>query len=786
MSELSSWQNPPSPIAEILDTPDRPATSVSPNHRWLVEFWRPELVAIEQLTEPELGIAGFRINPEQRTSARNNPYRKLAVRDLLTPGEGTIINLPDDARMTNFNWSDSGDRLAFTMVKPNGLELWILNAVTKQVQQVTGTILNGTYGTPYRWIDETRMLCKIVDSTQPDPPQMVTVPQGPIVQENQGQKAPSRTYTNLLKNEHDAALFEYYTRSALELIELDDITLHQQTRLWEPEIISESIPSPDGQYILLSTVMRPFSYQLPSGYFPKLIQVIDLTGRPIYTVETVPLIDKLSTKFDSVRTGRRNISWRSDHPATLYWIEALDDGDPKQTAEKRDRLSQLSNPFTHHPTVLWESEFRFRKVRWGNDRIAIVSERWYDDRRSRQWKINPSDSGSLPELLSDRSFEDHYSDPGSPWMTPGPYRWNILWFTPDGGIYYGGKGASEAGVHPFLDIHPIELDKGVSKRLWQCADPYYASVQRILNPDATELLIWQQSKTEPGNYFWLRDGELQQLTHYGDPAPQFAGIQKELVTYDRADGVQLSARLYLPEGYDADRDGPLPILFWVYPEEFKDAKLAGQITQSHHSFSRPHYSSILFLLTQGYAVLDNPSMPIVGEGKMEPNDSYVEQLISSAEAAIAFVVRRGVGDRDRIGIGGHSYGAFTTANLLAHTDLFKLGIARSGAYNRTLTPFGFQGEQRDFWEALDTYIHMSPFTHASKINWPLLLIHGAGDNNPGTYPVQTDRLFEALKGLGGTVRYVSLPLEDHGYRSREAVGHVLWEMVRWCDQYLKL
>ena len=782
------WQNPPEPIATILDTPPNPSISISPDDRWLVEFSRSELIPIAQLAEPELGIAGDRINPKLRSSARNHPYIALAIRPLLKPEEPSVcIALPNGMKMTNFKWSDSSDRLAFTWAKPGGLELWMLDVALHQVFQVTPAILNATYGTPYRWIDETRLLCKIVDDSQDDAPVAPAVPTAPIVQENLGTKSPSRTYTHLLKNEHDAALFEYYTRSSLKVVTLNGQSFGMCDRILSSDLVSEAIPSPDNQYILLTTLLKPFSYQLPSGYFPKLIQVLTIAGDPIYTVESVPLMDKLSTKFDSVRLGRRSISWRSDHPATLYWVEALDDGDPKVEAPFRDRLSMLSAPFTSAPQILWESEFRFQRVAWGREDVALVYERWYDDRRVRTWQINPNQPEKSAILRFDRSFEDSYSDPGAACLKEGPYYWNVLHFTPDQqGIYFLGKGASAVGVHPFLNV--LQLETGNMNRLWQSQDPYYESVARILNDDASELLISRQSKTTPANYFWHPRGKTskadRQITHYSDPSPQFAGIQKELVAYDRADGVTLSANLYLPADYDVQKDGPLPIVFWVYPEEFKNAKLAGQITTSPNRFSRPHFSSILFLLTQGYAILDNPSMPIVGEGKLEPNDSYVEQLISSATAAIDYVVGRGVASHDRIGIGGHSYGAFTTANLLAHTNLFKIGIARSGAYNRTLTPFGFQGEQRDFWEARETYIHMSPFTHAAAIKAPLLLLHGGSDSNPGTYPMQSDRFFEALKGLGGHVRYVSLPLEDHGYRSREGVGHALWEMVRWCNLHL--
>ena len=334
----------------------------------------------------------------------------------------------------------------------------------------------------------------------------------------------------------------------------------------------------------------------------------------------------------------------------------------------------------------------------------------------------------------------------------------------------------------------MNLETQETQRLWQCEDPYYEQIFAVLDDEAQNLITVRQSQTEPPNLMRVSRNDNQEkiLTDYQDPAPQLAGIHKELVQYQRADGVQLSAKLYLPPDYNVERDGALPTILWVYPEEFKDKEFAGQLTTAENTFSRPIRASILFLLTQGYAVLSGATLPIIGEGDREPNDTYVEQLIAGAQAAVDYLVERGIADRKHIGIGGHSYGAFTTANLLAHTDLFCMGIARSGAYNRTLTPFGFQGEQRNFWEAQETYINMSPFTHASKIKAPLLLIHGENDSNAGTYPLQTKRLYEALKGLGATVRWVELPTEAHGYRSQEAVAHVLWEMVNWCDKYLQL
>ncbi|NJR49084.1 MAG: S9 family peptidase [Leptolyngbyaceae cyanobacterium CSU_1_3] len=775
-----TWKSPPAPIAQILEAPLPPTVSISPDHQWLIELERSSLRPIAELAEPELGLAGVRINPKLNTPARYHPAFSLRVKPLLG-GVPELISLPPHAGIGYLHWSPDSRKLAFTLLQATGLELWVMDLVDRSPQRLTEATLNATYGTPYRWMSEQTLLCKMIPDSRMSPI-APPIPLGPIIQENLGRKSANRTYTNLLQNAHDEALFEHYFTSTLEQVTLDG----RQTRLVNACLIEEAHPSPDGRFILLKTLHRPFSYQLPARRFPRCIQVLDQAGMPLQTIADLPLADQISTKFDAVRPGRRHIGWRSDRPATLYWVESLDDGDPTRDVPFRDAVFDLEAPFTDAPRQLWQSEYRFRRLLWGREDVALAWEREHDHRQLRLWQINPSQPDRPPQLLCARSFEDQYSDPGMPLLTIGIHHRSVLQFTPDGnGFYFAGRGASPAGVYPFLDRR--ELHTGSAQRLWQCQPPYFESILTLLDDDAQTLITYRQSQTEPPNYFVYhgRDSQPVPLTAYPDPAPELAGIYKEVVQYQRADGVQLSAKLYLPANYEVDRDGALPTIFWVYPAEFKDKALAGQMTTAENTFSRPRGASALFLLTQGYAILDDPSLPIVGEGDAEPNDTYLEQLISSVEAAIDYLVHRGVSDRNRLGIGGHSYGGFTTANLLAHTNLFQAGIARSGAYNRSLTPFGFQGEQRNFWEATETYTQMSPFTHAAKVDAPLLLIHGANDSNPGTYPIQTERLYEALKGLGATVRWVSLPLEDHGYRSREGVGHVLWEMVEWCDRYVK-
>ncbi|NMF61280.1 alpha/beta hydrolase family protein [Brasilonema octagenarum] len=776
------WQSPPEPINQILDAPSPPAILLSPNREWMVELERPLLVPISLLAETAVPLAGLLINPKTNAPAHPNPFQTMRIRGFPFLEMSKTVALPDNAQIGYLKWSPDSRKLAFTLTQATGLELWFVDVADFIPKQLTQPVLNAAYGKPYRWLSDETLICKFILGERPKPPSEPAVPPGPLIQENLKGKSPTRTYTNLLQNPHDEALLEYYLTSTLE-----KVTLHgQRTLLVSSSLIHEAIPSPDSKFILLTTLHRPFSYQVPISYFPKKIEVIEDTGKWVYEVADVPLVVRRTTKFDEVRTGRRGISWRSDAKATLSWLEALDEGDPTRDVPKRDALFELDAPFTDTPKQLWESEYRFANLAWGKEDVALVSERWYDTRKERIWRIYPQAPQTPPQLLFDRSYEDKYTDPGSALMTVGPYRYRVLRFAPQGNIIYlSGQGASPNGAYPFLDW--FDLETGHKQRLWQCQDPYLEEIACVLDDEAQTVIIRRQSQTEPPNYFLLNRHENQSpiaLTHYQDPAPQLAGVYGELVKYQRADGVQLSAKLYLPPGYDAKRDGPLPMLFWVYPEEFKDKEFAGQITKSENTFSRPSRASVLFLLTQRYAVLSGPTLPIIGEGDLEPNDTYVEQLIAGAQAAVDYVVERGIADPKRIGISGHSYGAFTTVNLLIHTDLFRIGIARSGAYNRTLTPFGFQGEQRNFWEAQQTYIHMSPFTHAAKIKAPLLLIHGEKDTNPGTYPLQTERLYEALKGLGATVRLVVLPLEDHGYRSREGVAHALWEMVNWCDKYL--
>jgi dipeptidyl aminopeptidase/acylaminoacyl peptidase len=782
----TGYLRPPDPIPSIVTAAPTPTVMVGRDKRTLAILSREALPSIAQMAEPELRLAGFRISPRTNgISSTRASYATGITFQEIESGRQRAVQLPAGARIANAQWSPDGRHLAFVNALASGLELWVAEVASGQARRVMGAELNGTIGSPYRWLPDNSgfVVARIVPG-RGEAPRASEVPQAPIIQENLGRTAPARTYQDLLQSASDEALFEHYFTAQLSRVPLAG---GRPADLGRPGIFFDYTPSPDGRYLLVTRVKRPYSYVVPAFNFPQETSVIDArTGAVVKVVADIPLTDNLPPSFDAVAQGPRGVEWRSDAPATLAWAEAQDGGDPRREAAVRDRVFLLDAPFTGQPVKLIDLEHRYSGIWWGKADMAMVFSQWWNTRREKRFAVNPSSPGAEPRLLSDRNYQDRYADPGSPIGTTTPSGHAVMTFTADGsGIYLTSVGASERGNYPFLDV--MDVASGQSRRVWRTEDPYYETVLTVLSPDGSRILTRRESITDPPNVYvrTLPANQARAITSFPDPAPQLAGIQRQLITYTRADGVRLSGTLYLPPGYDARRDGPLPLLMWAYPTEFRDASSAGQVTDSPNRFSRPGGISHLFVLLAGYAVLDNPTMPIVGEGEAEPNDTYVEQLVASAQAAVDKVVEMGVASRDRIAVGGHSYGAFMTANLLAHSDLFRAGIARSGAYNRTLTPFGFQAEQRTYWEATDTYTKMSPFTYANRVNEPILLIHGANDDNSGTFPIQSERFYAALKGHGATVRYVVLPLEAHGYRAQESTLHTLAEMINWLDTYVK-
>ena len=671
------------------------------------------------------------------------------------------------------------------ITKGNRINLYIVNVKNAKAKLLFKSGLNAIYGTPFYWISNSKeLIVKTVIENRGKPPKPLMVPEAPVIQENLGTVAPVRTYQDLLTNTSDEKLFEYYMRSQLVKVTLAG----KIKKIGRPGMIRRAEPSPDGKYILRETIHRPFSYLVSVYRFPFLVEILNKDGKLVHTVRDVPLAETVPIGRDAVMTGPRSFGWRSDEGSTIYYVEALDDGNPRKKVSYRDKVFTLKSPFNGNPKELIKLELRYSSVYWGDEKTALVSARKWTERRTTTWHVNPS-NGKNRKII-DRSYEDRYNDPGFPMREINDFGRSVLILLDEGGrkIFMSGNGASQEGDMPFVDEFDLQTKK--SKRLWRCVAPYYESAVTLMDKKNRLIITRRESKDEPPNYYLrgMNDNSLKAITSFEHPYPQMKGLYKEMITYKRDDGIDLSATLYLPPGRKPG-DGPLPLLVWAYPREFKTSKAASQVVGSPYRFTTINpassSSSAMLMLSYGYAVLMGATMPIIGEGNEEPNDNFVKQLVGSAQAAADIMVERNITTKDQIAIGGHSYGAFMTANLLTHSDIFQAGIARSGAYNRSLTPFGFQSEQRTFWQSPEIYFEMSPFMHAHKVNEPILLIHGEADNNSGTFPVQSKRYYHALKGHGATAKLVMLPYESHGYRARESVMHVLWETANWLDKYVK-
>ncbi|MCY4029117.1 MAG: prolyl oligopeptidase family serine peptidase [Acidobacteria bacterium] len=769
----AAWLTPAPQIVDILDARRTPDVLVGPNRDVVALIERRSMPGIAELARPMHRLAGYRIDPRNSAPWRSPGIAAITVQPLDPEAEPARVVAPWRTTLGWPRFAPDGRHLSYAVLRDTGVEQWVVEVATGTPRPLTSASLNATWGEPCTWLaDSSGVLCRFRRSARGAPPEPPRTPDGPLVRESGGRPAPVRTYQDLLRDPYDDALFTYHFTSQIGTVAL---ATGRRTDIGRPGLFARVAAAPDGRHLLVERVEAPYPRSVPASRFARSIQVwtpdgdaIEIARRDI--ADTVPI--------GGVPTGPREHRWNAVQPATVVWIEAQDGGDPQREAAQRDRVLSLEAPFDGAPDELLRTEHRVTGVAWTEDGTALVDTADRATRWRRTWLLRAG--AGDPRLVFDRSAEDAYADPGTPLRRPG--RGTAGPILQDGDhIYLTGRGASPEGDHPFLDRFDIfTLDR---ERLFASPAGRYERAMAVLASDGGTLLTRRESRSEPPNYF-VRDvaaGTERALTRYADPAPLLRQVRRQRLTYTRADGVALSATLYLPPDY---RDGERrPLLLWAYPREYTSAAAAGQVRGSSERFLDVRGASHLLLLAEGYAILDGPAMPIVGGGETA-NDTYVEQLVASAAAAIDAVVDLGVADRERIAVGGHSYGALMTANLLAHSDLFQAGIARSGAYNRTLTPFGFQNERRTFWEAPDVYGAMSPFFHAPAIDEPLLLTHGAIDDNSGTFPLQSERLFAALAGHGATVRYVTLPHESHGYVARESVLHVVAEMLRWCDLHL--
>jgi dipeptidyl aminopeptidase/acylaminoacyl peptidase len=779
-----TYQVPHDDIRKLADVDLAPGIRMNADATYAVLLYRSNFKSIEEMSEPELRLAGLRINPKTNIGSRTYYYNNIKWFDIQTGKIKHVSGLPETPKIANVSWSPDQSKIGFTHTTSNGVQLYVLEMQTQVCQLLTEDNLNDNMGLSFSWMKDSKhlLISKLPEDRQALIDSKAEVPKGPTISVNDGgTKAQNRTYQDLLKNPADEHNFKQLARAELWKVALDG-----STEKWLPaDLYSDIRISPDGSYVMVEKIHEPFSYLVPYYRFPSTISMYDKSGKFIHEVHEMPLMEELPKGFMAVQEGPRSINWRPDKPATLYWAEALDKGDPAADVDYRDEIKMREVPFNAPARTIFKTPYRYRGMDWANDKLAVCYSYWWNTRMTRTDIFNPSDPQSESFVFDNRNYQDRYSDPGTFVTKRNEYGRQVL-EQDNGQLYLLGSGYSEEGVFPFIDRYSLKDHK--VKRLYQAEEE--DKLERIVSSIDMKngvVMVRLESPNEFPNYYIrnIKTDQLMQITFFENPFESIQNVHKELITYERSDGVELSATLYLPVGYDETKKEKFPMLMWAYPVEYKDKSSAGQLTNSPNEFTYPWYGSPIFWVNRGYVVLDDAAFPIIGEGDAEPNDSFRKQLVDNAKSAIDAVDEMGYIDRNRVAVGGHSYGAFMTANLLSHSNLFAAGIARSGAYNRTLTPFGFQSEERNYWEAPEIYYEMSPFMHADKMKTPLLLLHGEADNNSGTYPMQSERYFNALKGLGATVRLVMLPKESHGYSAKESIMHMLWEQDQWLEKYVK-
>lgn len=777
-----NYQTPPKDISDLLLAKPTPGVSIDGKANWMLLSERNSYPTVEELGQPEIRIAGLRLNPNNYSPSRQNYINNFILKNLKTDQEIKVSGLPANLLAGNVSWNPSETKIAFTNTTATAVDLYVIDVASQKASRISKQAVNTVLGSPFTWLDDNTLIYKSATQLAKNAPKKSITPKGPTIQQNLGKTAPSATFQDLIKSPYDEQLFEFYA-TALLVQNKNGV----ETNIGKAAIVASFVLSPNKKYLLQKTIKKPFSYLVTAFGFPTSVAISDMKGNIVKLLADLPSTEGTPSGNDNTQNVSRAFDWRDDEAATITWATPLDSGLIKNKVPFHDAVYALQAPFIGAPKELFKTQMRYTGTSWGNSTIALVQEISNAKQLSRVSWYN-STSNNL-EILYERNQTDAYNNPGSPVTTKNEFGRQVIFTTNNGTklLMNNMTGSSPKGDLPFLAKFDLITKK--NEIIWRSQEGTYEYITDVLDPNKLVLISRRESQKDVPN-FYLKNLILpivdKQLTSFKNPYPVLEGVTKQKISYKRADGVDLTGDLYLPKGYNKEKDGLLPVLMWAYPREFNSAVDAAQVRGSQSRFTTISWASPIFYVTQGYAILDNAEFPIVASSAdKKPNDNFVAQLQMNAEAAINKLTELGVGDKNRVAVGGHSYGAFMTANLLAHTNLFKAGIARSGAYNRTLTPFRFQNEDRTYWQAPQLYYEMSPFSYADKIKTPILLIHGDTDDNPGTFPINSERLFNAIKGNGGTVRFVFLPYEAHSYRGKENLLHMLWEQHQWLEKYVK-
>lgn len=773
----SGYKLPSENITRIFDTEPFPVIKFVPFGEIGIEYTYQRYKTLEEISLPSAKLAGKDIVKSLNAPSKKYPTISLKIRNLIA-GDIIPVQLPESIKIRSFKFSFDHKKIAASCETEKGIELLIIDVDTGKVKKIKDILINDVLEDDgFWWLNDNKtLLIKSIHSERRTEPQKPLVPDSPIIEESLGKKSTERTYQHLLKNSHDENLFEYYFTSQLIFL---DTRSEKITKIGKPAIYKDVELSPNNQYLLTSTINHPYSYQVPYYRFPVKFEILDRRGKLIKKVFQRPLQDEVP--IGGTYKGPRDFEWQPLKDAALIWVEALDEGDPKNKVPHRDKVMRLIAPFKEEPKEIFWLEHRFSNIGWSEIEDEIIFSEYDRDKLwKKKWlyKIGTE----KPALLFDMSIREKYNNPGKLVHRITERGEQVFVKSGNAVFFINNTGATPEGNFPYLAKFDLKTKESII--LFHCKKDFHETISGFIGEKMDKIAIRSESKTIPPNYHLidLKTGEWKKISDNKNPYPELTELKVELITYTRKDGIPLSGTLYLPASYK--KGERLPLIISAYPVEHADSATASQIDISPNRFVRFGSSSTKYLALDGYAVLSGATIPIVGDPETV-NETFIEQTVHSVEAAITYLNERGIIDPERVGITGHSYGAFMATNVLAHSNLCAAGVAKTGAYNRTLTPFGFQKERRTFWQAKDFYIEISPFAQADKINEPLLLIHGENDPNSGTYPLQSRRMYQALKGNGAITRLVILPYEGHGYYARESLLHVLQETIEWFDKYVK-
>ena len=753
-----AFQRPPKVFEELALATQTPRPVFNDDCSAIMLLYGNGTVPIADIPTNDLCLATVRIDPNRYCRMIEKGYYKASLKPIPNGEEIEICNLPEGSTIIHAAWYPTGDKVLIFNREKDGVYLYSASLENGSATRISNRRINTTARKFIEWTSDTEFITACVVEGRQAPER--GTPIGPVVQESLGKKTRKRTVQGLLRDDFDMQALKFYFTS-----QLVHFTSSGEKEIGKPALYRTINISPNREFLMIYRVVEPYSCEAKFMSLKSVVTIEDLEGNIVKTVKQ-----------------RSKLSWRSDRPATLIWCvnAKKDNPDYKATIYEQDA------PFTEDRRIVVRTTKPFEKIYWCNDNLALVVEKEKNKVVISSFKPGDSDLHTIVSYNS-KNIYDHL--PGEPIMVRNHYGRKVLWTNEEGNeVMFIGEGYTPDGQIPNLTLY--KLDGGGSKVIWKSKAPYFEKIIAAKDPTARIFITSRESFEEPTNFYLsnLKKRSRVAITDLPEPYPALKGITRQLLTYKRADGLELKSFVWLPAGYNAKRDGKLPILIWAYPRGYKSAEEAARPKYSLYTHPKipTTGSSALFWLTQGYCVMESMAMPLIPmEGHKKANDTFVEQLTMNAEAAIKALSEAGYGDPNRVAIGGHSYGAFMTANLLTHTKLFKAGIARSGAYNRSLTPYGFQDENRDYWSAMELYHEMSPFDHANKLSGALLLVHGNADQNSGTHTIQSERYFQALRGHKKYIRYVELPEDGHTYQIRENILHYLYEANLWLDKYVK-